>query len=71
VSTLELGSNEPTSGSGEAAAFQLCAFCYIDDRAIVGRRSESVQLFDDVVGRRNRVGLLSEDTWEERGWRAS
>jgi GH15 family glucan-1,4-alpha-glucosidase len=42
-------------------AFLLCTFWYIDALASVGRRSEALELFNNVLGRRNHVGLLSED----------
>jgi GH15 family glucan-1,4-alpha-glucosidase len=41
-------------------AFLLCTFWYIDALASVGRR-EALELFNNVLGRRNHVGLLSED----------
>jgi GH15 family glucan-1,4-alpha-glucosidase len=44
-----------------ANAFLLCTFWYIDALASVGRRSEALELFNNVLGRRNHVGLLSED----------
>jgi GH15 family glucan-1,4-alpha-glucosidase len=42
-------------------AFLLCTFWYIDALASVGRRAEALELFNNVLGRRNHVGLLSED----------
>lgn len=42
-------------------AFLLCTFWYIDALASVGRREEGLELFNNVLGRRNHVGLLSED----------
>jgi GH15 family glucan-1,4-alpha-glucosidase len=42
-------------------AFLVCTFWYIDALASVGRRSEALELFNNVLGRRNHVGLLSED----------
>jgi GH15 family glucan-1,4-alpha-glucosidase len=42
-------------------AFLLCTFWYIDALASVGRRQEALELFNNVLGRRNHVGLLSED----------
>ena len=42
-------------------AFLLCTFWYIDALASVGRRDEALELFNNVLGRRNHVGLLSED----------
>lgn len=42
-------------------AFLLCTFWYIDALARVGRREEALELFNNVLARRNHVGLLSED----------
>ncbi len=42
-------------------AFLLCTFWYIDALASVGRREEALELFNNVLGQRNHVGLLSED----------
>jgi GH15 family glucan-1,4-alpha-glucosidase len=42
-------------------AFLLCTFWYIDALAAVGRRDEALELFNNVLGRRNHVGLLAED----------
>src|SRR5260370_39177784 len=41
-------------------AFLLCTFWYIDALASVGRRDEALELFNNVLARRNHVGLLSE-----------
>ena len=48
-------------------AFLLCTFWYIDALASVGRREEALELFNNVLGRRNHVGLLSEDIDPETG----
>ena len=42
-------------------AFLLCTFWYIDALAAVGRREEARDLFENILARRNHVGLLSED----------
>lgn len=42
-------------------AFLLCTFWYIDALASVGRRDEALELFNNVLSRRNHVGLLAED----------
>jgi len=42
-------------------AFLMCTFWYIDALASVGRRSEALELFQNVLDRRNHLGLLSED----------
>jgi GH15 family glucan-1,4-alpha-glucosidase len=42
-------------------AFLLCTFWYIDALTQVGRRDEALELFNNLLARRNHVGLLSED----------
>lgn len=42
-------------------AFLLCTFWYIDALVSVGRRDEALELFNNLLARRNHVGLLSED----------
>lgn len=42
-------------------AFLVCAFWYIDALAAVGRREEARALFEEMLARRNPLGLLSED----------
>jgi GH15 family glucan-1,4-alpha-glucosidase len=42
-------------------AFLVCTFWYIDALASAGRREEALELFNNVLGQRNHVGLLSED----------
>lgn len=42
-------------------AFVACTFWYIDALTAVGRKEEARELFDSMLTRRNRVGLLSED----------
>ena len=42
-------------------AFLLCTFWYIDALASVGRRDEALELFINLLGRRNHLGLLAED----------
>jgi GH15 family glucan-1,4-alpha-glucosidase len=44
-----------------STAFLLCTFWYIDALASVGRREEALELFNNVLARRNHVGLLAED----------
>jgi GH15 family glucan-1,4-alpha-glucosidase len=41
--------------------FTVCAFWYVNALAAVGRIEEARELFDRLLGRRNAVGLLSED----------
>jgi GH15 family glucan-1,4-alpha-glucosidase len=42
-------------------AFLLCTFWYIDALVSVGRRDEALELFNNLLARRNHLGLLSED----------
>jgi GH15 family glucan-1,4-alpha-glucosidase len=42
-------------------AFNICTFWYIDALASVGRRDEARALFENMLKRCNRAGLLSED----------
>lgn len=42
-------------------AFTICTFWYIDALVALGRRDEARALFETMLARRNRHGLLSED----------
>jgi GH15 family glucan-1,4-alpha-glucosidase len=42
-------------------AFLVCTFWYIDALAAIGRRQEALAIFENLLGHRNHVGLLSED----------
>ncbi|SDI02162.1 Glucoamylase (glucan-1,4-alpha-glucosidase), GH15 family [Vibrio xiamenensis] len=42
-------------------AFTICSFWYIEALAAIGRVEEARALFEDLLERRNHVGLLSED----------
>ncbi len=42
-------------------AFTVCTFWYIDALAAVGRIEEAREIFEELLGYRNHVGLLSED----------
>ncbi|UYN95780.1 MAG: glycoside hydrolase family 15 protein [Enhydrobacter sp.] len=48
-------------------AFLLCTFWYIDALVSVGRRAEALELFNNLLARRNHVGLLSEDLDPQTG----
>ena len=48
-------------------AFNICTFWYIDALAAVGRKKEARALFENMLARRNSVGLLSEDLDPETG----
>ena len=42
-------------------AFIACTFWYVDALAAMGRRDEAREIFEDVLAKRNDLGLLSED----------
>jgi GH15 family glucan-1,4-alpha-glucosidase len=42
-------------------AFNICTFWYIDALSATGRRDEARAMFEELLSRRNHVGLLSED----------
>jgi GH15 family glucan-1,4-alpha-glucosidase len=42
-------------------AFNICTFWYIGALAALGRRDEARELFENMLARRTRLGLLSED----------
>ncbi len=42
-------------------SFTICTFWYIDALAALGRKDEARELFERVLARRTRLGLLSED----------
>jgi len=44
-----------------ATSFNICTFWYIDALHVTGRHEEARALFEQMLARRNHVGLLSED----------
>lgn len=42
-------------------AFNICTFWYINALALIGRKDEARAVFDNMLQRRTRLGLLSED----------
>jgi GH15 family glucan-1,4-alpha-glucosidase len=48
-------------------AFLVCTFWYIDALAATGKAEEARELFDNLLTRRNHVGLLSEDIDPQTG----
>ncbi len=48
-------------------AFNLCTFWYIDALARLGRTDEARDIFEEMLARRNPLGLLSEDVDPETG----
>ena len=51
---------EPDDFGAPENAFLVCTFWYIDALAALGRREEARALFESLLARRNRHGLLSE-----------
>jgi pentatricopeptide repeat protein len=48
-------------------AFNVCTFWYINALAAVGRHEEARELFENMLARRNALGLLSEDLHPKTG----
>jgi GH15 family glucan-1,4-alpha-glucosidase len=42
-------------------AFNICTFWYINALAAIGRRDEAREMFENMLARRNHLGMLSED----------
>jgi GH15 family glucan-1,4-alpha-glucosidase len=51
----------PDDFGAPTVSFAVCTFWYVDALAAVGRVDEARALFEQLLARRNRVGLLSED----------
>ena len=58
--------NEDEFGA-PTTSFAVCSFWYIDALNALGRREEARDLFEQMLERRNPVGLLSEDLDPETG----
>ena len=52
--------SEPDDFGAPANAFTVCTFWYIDAITRLGRKEEARALFEKMLARRNRLGLLSE-----------
>jgi len=52
---------EPDDFGAPSTAFNVCTFWYIGALTALGRRDEARELFENMLARRNRLGLLSED----------
>jgi GH15 family glucan-1,4-alpha-glucosidase len=52
---------EPDDFGSPQTAFTVCTFWYIDALAAIGRRDEARAIFEEMLGHRNHLGLLSED----------
>ncbi len=57
----------PDDFGAPETSFTICTFWYIDALAAIGRIDEARALFERVLQRRNRLGLLSEDQAFEDG----
>jgi GH15 family glucan-1,4-alpha-glucosidase len=57
----------PDDFGAPSVAFSICTFWYIDALAAIGRHEEARCLFEELLARRNHVGLLSEDIAPETG----
>jgi len=51
----------PDDFGAPETSFSICTFWYIDALALIGRRDEALTLFENMLRRRNSLGLLSED----------
>jgi GH15 family glucan-1,4-alpha-glucosidase len=51
----------PDDFGAPSVAFTICTFWYVDALAAIGRRDEARKIFEELLARRNHVGLLSED----------
>jgi GH15 family glucan-1,4-alpha-glucosidase len=51
----------PDDFGAPRTAFNICTFWYVGALAAQGRREEARELFENMLARRNRLGLLSED----------
>ena len=51
----------PDDFGAPSVAFTICTFWYVDALAAIGRREEARLIFEELLARRNHVGLLSED----------
>ncbi len=52
---------QPDDFGVPTTAFNICTFWYIDALTAIGRRDEARTMFEELLSRRNHVGLLSED----------
>jgi GH15 family glucan-1,4-alpha-glucosidase len=57
----------PDDFGAPETSFTICTFWYIDALAAIGRLDEAREMFGRVLGRRNHLGLLSEDAAFEGG----
>jgi GH15 family glucan-1,4-alpha-glucosidase len=48
-------------------SFTICSFWYVDALAATGRTDEARALFEQLLSRRNPLGLMSEDVHPQTG----
>ena len=51
----------PDDFGAPETSFTICTFWYIDALAAIGRNDEAREMFEQLLARRNHLGLLSED----------
>lgn len=51
----------PRTGADRESTFVACSFWMMQNLMGAGRRSDGEKLFEKLIGRRNDVGLLSEE----------
>jgi pentatricopeptide repeat protein len=57
----------PDDFGAPEVAFNICTFWYIDALTALGRTDEARTLFENMLDKRNHVGLLSEDIEPDSG----
>jgi len=57
----------PDDFGAPETSFTICSFWYVDALAAIGRVDEARGLFEQLLSRRNALGLLSEDVHPETG----
>jgi GH15 family glucan-1,4-alpha-glucosidase len=57
----------PDDFGAPETSFTICSFWYVDALAAIGRKDEARALFEELLARRNPLGLLSEDVHPTTG----
>ena len=66
VSDIAIAADGAQFGLPETS-FTICNFWYVEALARIGRTGEARQLFEELLARRNPLGLLSEDVHPDSG----